>query len=268
MSEGEPLVPPDCDLRGLPWMPIDTVRLLDSDLFALASGEEFKAAVRLWCKAWHQVPAASLPDDDRILAALSGMGRLWPKIRPMALRGFIACSDGRLYHPVIAEKALEAWSHRTAQRARAVKRWHKPGNAAAYATAMQGTETGTVQGQENQPLRGLSGEAPDAGEQPSRKNGHDHERTRQLRQQAIEVLLFLNEKTGRNYQPVPANVDMIVARLKQGASVDDCRAVIAKKCREWAADEKMTQYLRPATLFNATKFAQYQGELAPAGGQQ
>ena len=86
-------------------------------------------------------------------------------------------------------------------------------------------------------------------------------KTRELRTQGIEILTFLNEKTGRTYQPVPANIDMIVARLKEGNTTDDCRAVIAKKCREWGADEKMAQYLRPATLFNRTKFAQYRGEI-------
>ena len=150
----EPPVPADCDLRGLPWMPIDTVRLLDSDLFALADGEQFKAAVRLWCKAWHQVPASSLPDDDRILASLSGMGRLWLKVRPMALRGFFKCADGRLYHPVIAEKALEAWDRRIAQRARAVKRWHPSGNAAAYPAAMLGTGQGQDNKKRERPARG------------------------------------------------------------------------------------------------------------------
>lgn len=119
----EPLVPAEVDLRGLPWMPVDTVRLLDSDTFALATGDQFKAAFRLWCKAWQQKPAASLPDDDVVLASLSGTGRMWPKFRPVALRGFMKCSDGRLYHPVIAEKALEAWKHRKAQRDRANKRW-------------------------------------------------------------------------------------------------------------------------------------------------
>jgi len=153
-----PLVPADCDLRGLPWMPIDTVRLLDSDLFALATGEEFKAAVALWCKAWQQVPASSLPEDDRVLAHLSGAGTRWKKVKEQALRGFVRCSDGRLYHPVIAEKALEAWGHRKAQRVRAAKRWDRHGNATASPpehatahataspTAMQGTGTG--QGQE------------------------------------------------------------------------------------------------------------------------
>jgi uncharacterized phage protein (TIGR02220 family) len=75
------------------------------------------------------------------------------------------------------------------------------------------------------------------------------------------VLGFLNEKTGRNYQPSPANIDLIVARLKDGSTPDELRAVIAKKCREWKGDATMDQYLRPATLFNRTKFAQYQGEL-------
>lgn len=119
----------------------------------------------------------------------------------------------------------------------------------------------------NQPLRGLSGAKPDA-PVSGRKNGHNGEHARRLRASAIEVLEFLNEKTQRNYQPVAANVDLIVARMKQGATLDDCRAVVAKKCREWAADEKMAPYLRPKTLFNATNFAQYQGEIAPAGGPQ
>jgi hypothetical protein len=139
-------------------MPMDVVRVLDSDLFALSTGEEFKAALALWCKAWLQIPAASLPDDDRVLAHLSGAGTRWKRVREMALRGWVKCSDGRLYHPVIAEKAAEAWKHRLAQRERANKRWGNAtagssGNATADAsahatacpTAMQGR--GTVKGE-------------------------------------------------------------------------------------------------------------------------
>ena len=109
----EPLTHPDCDLRGLPFMPLDVVRLVDSDLVALSTGDEFKAAVILWCKAWLQVPAARLPVDDRVLAHLTGTGKGWGRLRTGALRGFIRCSDGRFYHPVIAEKANEAWERRT-----------------------------------------------------------------------------------------------------------------------------------------------------------
>lgn len=106
-----PPVPPDLDLRDFQFMPLDVMRLVDSDLTAIATGEEFKAAVILWCKAWHQVPASSLPDDERMLAHLSGYGRDlkgWKKVKSVALRGFERCSDGRLYHAVIAEKAAEA----------------------------------------------------------------------------------------------------------------------------------------------------------------
>ncbi|WP_207796603.1 DUF1376 domain-containing protein [Sphingomonas oleivorans] len=112
MSLPEPMTPADCDLRGMAFMPLDVVRLVDSDLMALASGEAFKAAVTLWCKAWLQIPAASLPNDDRVLAHLSGLGSRWKRLKPMALHGFILCGDDRWYHPVIAEKAIEAFGRR------------------------------------------------------------------------------------------------------------------------------------------------------------
>ena len=82
-----------------------------------------------------------------------------------------------------------------------------------------------------------------------------------FKSQAEEVLQFLNEKTGRAYRPVETNLKLIMARLKSGASLAECFQVIAKKTREWKSDAKMVEYLRPATLFNATKFEQYVGEL-------
>lgn len=112
-----PLTPPDCDLRGLSYMPLDVQRLRDSDLALISSGDEFKAAVLLWSVSWTQVPAASLPNDDRLLAALVRMdAKAWRKVREVALRGWQVCDDGRLYHSVVAEKACEAWKDRTAYR--------------------------------------------------------------------------------------------------------------------------------------------------------
>lgn len=109
----EPLTPPDCDLRGLSYMPLDVQRLRDSDLALISTGDEFKAAVLLWSASWLQVPAASLPDDDLRLAKLLGMeAKAWRKVKLAALRGWEKCSDGRLYHSVVAEKACEAWAER------------------------------------------------------------------------------------------------------------------------------------------------------------
>jgi len=78
---------------------------------------------------------------------------------------------------------------------------------------------------------------------------------------AKDLLQFLNDKAGRRFQPVKANLSLIVARLKDGATEQQIRQVIARKCQQWRGDPTMAQYMRPATLFNATKFAQYVGEL-------
>lgn len=122
--------PEDCDLRDYPFLPLDVMRLRDSAIVDAVTGDEFRAAILLWCSCWHQVPAGSLPDDDAQLAKFAGYGRVvkeWMKVRAGALYGFVKGPDGRLYHSVIVEKALEAWAgRRSASRrgkAGAAKRW-------------------------------------------------------------------------------------------------------------------------------------------------
>lgn len=75
------------------------------------------------------------------------------------------------------------------------------------------------------------------------------------------ILQYLNELSGRNYQAVKANLSLIESRLKEGFSLEQCKAVIDAKCKAWESDAKMSSYLRPKTLFNATNFAQYAGEI-------
>lgn len=111
----EPLTPPDCDLRDFLFMPLDVLRLRDSDIAVISSGDEFRCAVLLWCASWHQIPAGSLPDNDVVLSDYAGFGRVikeWKKVREGAMRGWIKCKDGRWYHPVVCEKANEAWRSR------------------------------------------------------------------------------------------------------------------------------------------------------------
>lgn len=113
-----PPVPAGCDLTDFQYMELDVRRLRDSKFASTPNGDAFRAGVLLWCAAWHQVPAASLPDDDVELASLAGYGRMsfsvkeWKKVRAEALTGFVKCSDGRLYHMVIAEKAVAAQASR------------------------------------------------------------------------------------------------------------------------------------------------------------
>lgn len=114
----DPMTPPDCDLRGMPYMPLDIVRLFDSDFYALSNGDQFKAGLSLWGKAFLQIPAGSLPENDKLLAHLSGAGSHWLKVKEMALHGWVLCNDGRYYHKTVAEKAIEAWQSRLDRRAR------------------------------------------------------------------------------------------------------------------------------------------------------
>lgn len=87
----------------------------------------------------------------------------------------------------------------------------------------------------------------------------DREKSRA--EQAKDVLEFLNVKAGRNFRPTRVNLEFIENRLKEGYTLEDCKQVVAMKCREWAGTE-MDMYLRPSTLFNCEKFNQYVGFLS------
>src|SRR4051794_7800926 len=120
----QPLTPRDCNLRSFEYMPLDVARLLTSETWIDAADDPKlgHALICLWAESWHQVPAASLPDNDRVLARLSMCERDdWTRVRERALHAWQKCSDGRLYHPVVAEKAREAWTHKLARRERTRK---------------------------------------------------------------------------------------------------------------------------------------------------
>ena len=125
LQSPEPLTPPDCDLRDFAFMPLDVLRVRDSDFAAIDDPEAFRCGWLLWCASWHQLPAASLPNDASKLARLAGYGRDVATFEAArgagGMRGWVLCSDGRLYHPVVAEKALEAWEAKKKQRARTAK---------------------------------------------------------------------------------------------------------------------------------------------------
>jgi hypothetical protein len=116
-----PLVPPEVDLTDFEFMPL-SVRVLRDSAIASMPPDVLGVGVLLWAAAWHQVPAASLPNDDASLARLAGYGRDiegWLSIKERgALWKFVLCSDGRLYHPFIAAKALDSWDRKVKQRER------------------------------------------------------------------------------------------------------------------------------------------------------
>ena len=116
-----PMTPAESELQGFAYMPFLGQRMFDSTFYATSSAEAFRAHMHLLWSAWNQAPAGSLPNNDLALCRLAGFGRdlpAWASIKPEVIRGFIECSDGRLYHPTLSEQVNVAWAQRVASRMR------------------------------------------------------------------------------------------------------------------------------------------------------
>jgi len=76
-----------------------------------------------------------------------------------------------------------------------------------------------------------------------------------------EVLAYLNEKVKRNFK-VPGDIP---ARLKD-YSVEDCKTVIDKKCKEWLGTD-LARHLDPVTLFRPSNFDRYLNQVEGTGNK-
>ena len=72
-----------------------------------------------------------------------------------------------------------------------------------------------------------------------------------------EVVDNLNSKTGSAYKAKTRKTqEVISARIKEGYTLEDFKRVISFKYSQWGNDPKLSQYLRPETLFG-NKFESY-----------
>ncbi|WP_436673788.1 conserved phage C-terminal domain-containing protein [Lactiplantibacillus plantarum] len=72
------------------------------------------------------------------------------------------------------------------------------------------------------------------------------------------VIDYLNQKADKHFKHTDANKRLIIARYKDGGfTVDEMKKVIDNQCAKWLNNPEMNQYLRPATLFRASKFEGY-----------
>ena len=73
-----------------------------------------------------------------------------------------------------------------------------------------------------------------------------------------EIVGYLNSKLGTSYRPNSKDTaSKINARLSEGFTVDDFKAVIDSKASQWGNDSRMQEYLRPKTLFAQSNFESY-----------
>jgi uncharacterized phage protein (TIGR02220 family) len=82
---------------------------------------------------------------------------------------------------------------------------------------------------------------------------------------AQEILIFLNETANRAFDFKNKNsYSDISARLKEGYTSDELKEIIQLKTMEWINDDKMRQYLTPATLFSAKNCNKYKEQVTQA----
>lgn len=77
-------------------------------------------------------------------------------------------------------------------------------------------------------------------------------------QNALKVLSYLNEKTGRRYRVTK----YIEARLQDGATVEECKSVIDTKITDSYFIQN-PKFLNPETLFRPNHFDRYRNESLP-----
>lgn len=125
MTLPAPLTPPDCDLRDCWYMLFNITELLRSRFNNTLNSSAWRAGILLQFSAFHSLPAASLPDDDKELAKAAGLEanlRKWRRLKPAAMEGWILCADGRWYHPHVAKSSMIAWRSKIRHASRVIKR--------------------------------------------------------------------------------------------------------------------------------------------------
>lgn len=82
-----------------PYFPFYPTDFAASGTVEAMTTEEVGAYILLLCKAWHETPPCSIPDDDRILARWTRLGDDgWTRCRS-TVRACFVLRDGRLYNP-------------------------------------------------------------------------------------------------------------------------------------------------------------------------
>lgn len=100
------------------------------------------ARVKLWCVAFKQSPAGTLPDDDGMLARWAGLTRKeWAAAKPWLAASWAKSKDGRYFIRRVAEEAERILDVQKMRRASANHRWsgervQSTSNASADAKAM------------------------------------------------------------------------------------------------------------------------------------
>lgn len=275
----DPPYPADTITKG--WrFELDMQRIRRSDTWVLCPREMRPWLLMIWATAFEQAPAGSLPTDHAIIAAHVDMEpRTFSANADILLRGFARHSDGRIYHPVVVERVKQICGYRDLARERKAKYRNKLKSKETCPVGQtrdgRGKDAGRtlleleleLEQEQKEPT------VPDLSSKGQRgPNGPMSGKTKKGTIQkppwddVQKVLDDLNYQAGSNFKlknrdgKYSANAQLIRSRLNQH-SLGEILAVTTTKAVEWGGDDKMRKFLRPSTLYNATKFEQYLGQL-------
>jgi len=106
------------------------------------TGDQVKAYVYLLCRAWHEKPIATLPNDDARLARMARVTpQQWAQIKPEILLQFRSDGNGRLYNERLKKEA----SYCRARSAAGASGWSEERREQQAARARQITKQETKQ---------------------------------------------------------------------------------------------------------------------------
>lgn len=191
-------------------------------------------------------------------------------VKLVADRFFPICPDGLRRNPRAADEIAKAQATIDKQRKSgadsAAKRWSTDGSnhtgpiGSTDGSTHKSTDPAAIQPPttNHQPpatnhQKNIVRLAPDVAGSSERKAA---------REAAGRSIAYLNEKAGTHYRATEANLKFAVDRLiVDKATEDDLRAVVDMKCQESSEGKFDRKYLRPETLWNATKFSGYIGQV-------
>ncbi|MGK9053376.1 DUF1376 domain-containing protein [Neorhizobium petrolearium] len=100
----------DLDVQCLPYMPLQVERLRKSKAWLRCKRKPELAfyMVNLWMRAWHEVPAGSIEDDDDVLADASmASPNEWERLKDDIMLGWER-RNGRVWHSTVTEIATDS----------------------------------------------------------------------------------------------------------------------------------------------------------------
>ncbi len=218
------------------------------------------------------------PDDAALMRSLCARSADEQQAVKNVLQDFFTLSENGYSHKRCEKEIASLYVKSELARASAKARWeierrnaepmrtHSDGNANALESALENDANASKSDANCMLPSNPVTQLPNNPEKSKALSGKpDHTPVKKPKfngEECSAVLDYLNEKVGSRFKPVKANLQFIQARFNEGATLDEMKLVIDAKAAEWINDPKNSKYLRPETLFNATKYASYAGQLS------